>query len=111
MFTHLCFVFVAAVAKRSFHTSRPVAQSGTHFESIVARNAAQQKAASNFIYNNFLRSTATYTAVVAVGAVVGEYVFSQTLEGVFNSMNRGKSFKEVINKFPAIPAGIDVEDS
>lgn len=45
-----------------------------------------------FLYNTFMKSTPIYVSCIFVGAIVGEYLWSNGFEMIWNYNNQGVSF-------------------
>mmetsp|Transcript_20410 Transcript_20410/g.40407 ORF Transcript_20410/g.40407 Transcript_20410/m.40407 type:complete len:132 (-) Transcript_20410:239-634(-) len=62
------------------------------------------------VYQNVFRSMPMYTAFVVFGGVVGMSMYDDFTDYLWDSINRGKQYHEVIGKFPEFPPGCEPDE-
>eukprot|EP01006_Ploeotia_vitrea_P044242 TRINITY_DN66820_c4_g1_i2.p2 TRINITY_DN66820_c4_g1~~TRINITY_DN66820_c4_g1_i2.p2 ORF type:complete len:170 (-),score=88.57 TRINITY_DN66820_c4_g1_i2:90-539(-) len=77
----------------------------------VVRSAARKGGDnSNIVYKSLFKGNARYITVVAGAAVVANLYYDWATDYVWESLNKGKLYKDIIHKYPNLPPGLEEED-
>jgi len=75
-----------------------------------AEKAKQGSSAYQFIYDKFFRRNAVYLSVFLGGAAVVNVAYEEISDQVWDGMHKGKSFDDVLKRFPNLPPGTEKDD-